>query len=297
RVMSVVGQHAGKARAAAALLLTLPGVPYLYYGEEIGMVGPKPDELIRRPMQWASGPGVGFTTGTPWIAPGPNAATHNVAAETGDPGSLLSWYRSLVRVRTERPSLRRGHYHAVTSPRPAVFSFLRSHGDERVLVVVNTSGTAQSGLRLGLPPGLVSPGAYELGDLLAPGQTAHLTVDGASGIEGVSVPAYGAQAYVFTVPVGSGAPAGPAGRLTLEQNRPNPALGSAVIAFGVPEGGPVTLEVFNALGQRVWALVDAEYAAGQHAIEVDTRGLAAGVYAYRLRQGDRGATRRMTVLR
>ncbi len=297
RVMSVVGQNAGRARAAAALLLTLPGVPYLYYGEEIGMVGQKPDELIRRPMQWSAGPGVGFTTGTPWIAPGPNAATHNVAVMTGDAGSLLSWYRMLVRARTETAPLRIGDYHAVTSSLAPVFSFVRSHGDERALVVVNTGGTAQTGLRLGLPPGLVAPGAYALTNRLGSEPPVAVTVDGSFRIEGLSVPAYGAAVYTLAGATAGEAPSAPAGRLTLEQNRPNPARGQVTVAFGLPEAGPVTIEIFNALGQRVSTVVGAEFDAGPHTVEVETGRLAVGVYTYRLRQGNRETSRRMTVVR
>ena len=52
---------------AAALLLTGPGVPFIYYGEEIGMTGAKPDERIRTPMRWdASAPAAGFSTHAPW---------------------------------------------------------------------------------------------------------------------------------------------------------------------------------------------------------------------------------------
>ena len=55
RVMSQFGGDAAKARLAAFLMLTAPGTPYIYYGEEIGMLGQKPDELIRTPMQWSHG--------------------------------------------------------------------------------------------------------------------------------------------------------------------------------------------------------------------------------------------------
>ena len=66
RVMSQLGNDVNKAKVAAALLLTSPGTPFIYYGEEIGMSGMKPDENLRRPMQWDSEKDAGFTTGKPW---------------------------------------------------------------------------------------------------------------------------------------------------------------------------------------------------------------------------------------
>ena len=60
-----LGGSIARAKLAASILLSLPGVPYLYYGEEIGMIGEKPDENIRLPMQWDTTPNGGFTTGTP----------------------------------------------------------------------------------------------------------------------------------------------------------------------------------------------------------------------------------------
>ena len=52
RIMSAVNNNIDKAKMAASLLLTLPGSPYLYYGEEIGMQGKKPDQYIREPFIW-----------------------------------------------------------------------------------------------------------------------------------------------------------------------------------------------------------------------------------------------------
>ena len=60
------------------------------------MQGKKPDENIRRPMQWSADANAGFTAGRPWRAPDPDFSSVNVGAETGDPASLSSHYRALI---------------------------------------------------------------------------------------------------------------------------------------------------------------------------------------------------------
>ena len=65
-ILSACGSAvASPAPRPATVLLTLPGTPFIYYGEEIGMTGRKPDELIRTPMQWSDAEQAGFTEGTP----------------------------------------------------------------------------------------------------------------------------------------------------------------------------------------------------------------------------------------
>src|SRR6266536_4472013 len=97
--MTALGGDVARAKLAATLLLTLPGLPFIYYGEEIGMTGDKPDPRLRTPMQWRPRPGVGFTTATPWEAPQPDSMPTNVALEGADPASLLNLYRRLIHVR------------------------------------------------------------------------------------------------------------------------------------------------------------------------------------------------------
>src|SRR5512137_717052 len=96
RVISTLEGNRNKARVAASLLLTSPGMPFIYYGEEIGMEGMKPDENIRRPMQWTGDENGGFTSGKPWRALDSKFKFVNVAAQLDDPASLLSHYRSLI---------------------------------------------------------------------------------------------------------------------------------------------------------------------------------------------------------
>ncbi|MEO1022731.1 MAG: alpha-amylase family glycosyl hydrolase, partial [Bacteroidota bacterium] len=90
RVMNVLGQDINKAKLAASLYLTLPGIPYLYYGEEVGMLGQKPDENIRLPMQWSAASNAGFTTGSPWRTPNSNFRDFNVAQQDTTEGSLFN---------------------------------------------------------------------------------------------------------------------------------------------------------------------------------------------------------------
>ena len=127
-----------KSRLAATMLLTFPGVPFIYYGEEIGMLGSKPDEDIRLPMQWTGeASGAGFTSGTPWRPPYEDYATRNVAAEISDPASLWNHYRALIALRNEYPALRSGEAVLVEADTANLYAILRYTENEAFLVLVN----------------------------------------------------------------------------------------------------------------------------------------------------------------
>ena len=138
RVASDLKDDPGQLRSAAAVLLTLPGTPFLYYGEEVGLQNgtTDDDEAKRTPMPWNATPGGGFTTGTPWQRFAPGRDTANVAAQTGDPASLLSHYRRLVRARHASPALAHGELSLLSSEGP-LLAFVSTSGPERVLVVHN----------------------------------------------------------------------------------------------------------------------------------------------------------------
>ncbi|WP_317890797.1 alpha-amylase family glycosyl hydrolase [Paenibacillus arenilitoris] len=146
RVMTALGGNAEHARMAAALLLTLPGTPYLYYGEEIGMQGAKPDEYIREPMIWYRDPnGEGQTT---WERSRHNAGAGavSVEAQTDDEASLLNHYRRLIKWRGEEPALRDGGIaeYKLEPANPKLSVYVRMTKTERVLVVHNLSGEEQT---------------------------------------------------------------------------------------------------------------------------------------------------------
>lgn len=154
-------------RLAALLLLTLPGVPWLYYGEEIGQRNGTGggDEAKRLPMQWRPGEGVGFTTGVPWMAPRDTEASRTVAGQTDDPQSLLSWYRRLIRIRRSHPALRRGGTEVLdldgTAARP--LAYRRVSGNE-VFLIVASLATREN--RVTIPGAVLGP-SLRLQDLLS----------------------------------------------------------------------------------------------------------------------------------
>jgi glycosidase len=136
RVMNVLGDIS-RARIAASALLLLPGTPFVYYGEEIGMVGAKPDEMIRTPMQWSGAANAGFTAGKAWEALQPDWRTTNVAAQAGKAGSLLTHYRRLIQLRNAHVALSRGQLLLGSTNTAAVAAFVRQSGDETILVALN----------------------------------------------------------------------------------------------------------------------------------------------------------------
>jgi glycosidase len=180
RTMTVLGGDEGKARMAAALLLTLPGLPFLYYGEEIGIAGDKPDENLRTPMHWTSAAGGGFTTGTPWRAPQADGATRTVAAQDADPASLLNVHRRLIHLRRQNSALAVGELIPLTASSDAVAAFVRRDGGRAVLVVANLGAAPLSGVALSSGPGALPAGNGPGNNLLGGPDAAPLAV-GADG--------------------------------------------------------------------------------------------------------------------
>lgn len=143
RVATLLGVDEGKRVSAAGLLLTLPGTPFIYYGEEVGLKNgtASGDTAKRSPMPWsAESPGGGFTTGAAWYPFSPGRDTANVASETGDPASLLTVYRGLIRARHASGALARGDLQMLVSAGSGV-AWLRSTAVEKVLVAHNVGDT------------------------------------------------------------------------------------------------------------------------------------------------------------
>jgi alpha-glucosidase len=143
------------ARAAAVLLLTLPGMAFIYNGEEIGMAdGEIPPEMIqdpqfaggygrdpaRTPMQWTDKENAGFSTAhTTWLPVAANYKTHNVETESADSHSFLSLYRTLGQLRNNAGSIKYGKFKVVDVGIPDVLCYVRSKGKEKYAVFINFS--------------------------------------------------------------------------------------------------------------------------------------------------------------
>lgn len=176
RIYEQLGRNAHRNKSAAAILLTTPGVPFLYYGEEVGMMGTKPDENIRRPMQWTAGPNAGFTTGSPWHDLNSNAGTWNVETLAADPASLWNHYRKLVQARAASPALRRGTYHTLAATNPGLFAFLRRYQDDAVAAIHNLGSGTVGSFSVSASSSQLLPGTYAAVDMLTGEALPTLTV-------------------------------------------------------------------------------------------------------------------------
>ncbi|HSV97422.1 MAG TPA: alpha-glucosidase [Spirochaetota bacterium] len=149
-----------RAKLAAAMLLTLRGTPFLYYGEEIGMSnGNIPRKEIqdpvgkrywpfhpgrdpeRTPMQWSAEPNAGFSSGKPWLRVNGDYRGVNVELQSGDGGSVLEFYRKLIALRRSCPALNRGSWESAGDAKNDVLCYTRTHEREKMFVALNFSAS------------------------------------------------------------------------------------------------------------------------------------------------------------
>ncbi len=156
RVVSRIGPES--ARMAATMLLTLPGLPFIYSGEELGMENvPIPPEKVqdpfeknvpgmglgrdpsRTPMQWSPEPFAGFSNAEPWLPVASDYRMCNVETEGADPRSFLSLYKRLIHLRHSLSALKQGTYLPLELNHPDAFGFIRQYDDQRLAVLLNFS--------------------------------------------------------------------------------------------------------------------------------------------------------------
>ena len=299
RILGALGGSLPRMRQAAALYLTMPGVPFLYYGEEIGLLGAGPDEEKRKPMQWTTGAQAGFSTGTPWRAVGANYPQINVATQQTDPGSLLNHYKKLISLRNTHEALRKGYLLPVGST-GRVVSYGRVSGNEAIITVANVGPTAVARPVLSVAVSTLAPGTYQVADVYSGQAAGSVSIDAQGAFSNWSsdLPALAAnQTWILrlTRQTGTATAAGkPALALTLH---PNPATTQVRL-----EVGPVSVAAAAAAGSQVQVFDltgrlrhTAAFSGGSHTL--NTSGWAAGIYFVRVRSGAAVSTRRLVVAR
>lgn len=179
RHISRFGDDEERAKLVAALMLTAKGVPFLYQGDELGMrdwvtddiekmvdiqgrlaheealkAGKSKGEALvvanercrdksRTPMQWNSGSNAGFSEVAPWITVPEDASQTNVENQEGNPESMLSFYKRLLKLRKEHTSFQTGEYEFLRYQDGMIF-YMRSNELERTFVALNFSDEGKS---------------------------------------------------------------------------------------------------------------------------------------------------------
>ncbi len=149
RLASLLDNDRNQLELFTALLLSLPGSPVLYYGDEIGMgdniwLGDR--DGVRTPMQWTPDRNAGFSTSNPGrlflpaiMDPIYGHQVTNVEAQLASSTSLLHWTRRMIEVRKQNPAFGLGTWEDLGGSNPSVLSFVRAFGDDIVLCVNNLS--------------------------------------------------------------------------------------------------------------------------------------------------------------
>jgi len=153
RLAPLMGNDRRKIELMNSLLLSLPGTPIIYYGDEIGMgdnyyLGDR--NGVRTPMQWSADRSAGFSRANPQslylpviIDPEYHYEMRNVDVQHGNPHSMLWWTRRILDLRKQFPAFGHGSFEALHSHNPKVFSFLRATDGQTILIVANLSRLSQ----------------------------------------------------------------------------------------------------------------------------------------------------------
>ena len=136
RIGTLLDGNWDQLKLSGSILLTMPGNPYIYYGEELGYLGNKPDEQIREPMKWDGH--LDITTPS-WETIQYNLETDNVETQLENPASILNHYRQWGQFRSESDDLKTGSFQNLMVGNNNVLAFKRNN----LLVIHNLSGSTQ----------------------------------------------------------------------------------------------------------------------------------------------------------
>ena len=180
RIFSQFGNDEDKMKQAASLYLSLPGIPFIYYGEELGMTGTGAHENIRRPMQWTAGPNAGFSTQSPWYPIGTNYPSNNVTSMESNPNSLLSYYKKLIHLRNDHAPLRKGYLLSLDNAENDILSFARIYEEEAVILLSNFSNQPLNSV-ITMATSSLPAGNYQVTELYSQSNWGTLTLNANGG--------------------------------------------------------------------------------------------------------------------
>lgn len=138
RLLNELGTDPAKYKQASLILMTMPGAPYIYYGEEIGMLGLKPDENIREPFLWDEK--TKDTGRASWIKSkySTDKTVTPLAKQKDDPSSYFNHYKNVISMRNSYPALAIGTMELPTGEYPkTVMAYFRKSGGQEIFVVHN----------------------------------------------------------------------------------------------------------------------------------------------------------------
>lgn len=153
RLAPLLGYDRAGIELLNSLLLSLPGTPIIYYGDELGMgdnIRLNDRNGVRTPMQWTGGRNGGFSSAvadklySPPVSGSPGGYEKaNVEAEKREPSSLLNWMASALKVRKQHPAFGRGSIEFLSPESSSVLAFIREYQGETILIVTNLSKRSQ----------------------------------------------------------------------------------------------------------------------------------------------------------
>ncbi|WP_426061092.1 alpha-amylase family glycosyl hydrolase [Hymenobacter sp. B1770] len=294
RVMGEFGGNQALMKQAAAMYLTMPGVPFLYYGEEVGMLGAGVDEDKRKPMQWTAGTNAGFSTGTPWRGINSNFGQFNVATQQADPASLLNHYKKLISLRNSQEVLRKGYLLPVSASATSLFGYARVYQQEAVVVVSNFGNAAVSTASVSLAVSSLPAGTYQVTELYS-GQaagTVTLNSQGSFSNWSVALPALAArETWMLRLTLAQPTATAPAKAAFAPQLYPNPATTQVRLEISGPALAKVRLTVYDLQGRTLSTLT-----ATGSAHTLDTSHWANGTYFVKVEAAAGVTTQRLVVL-
>ncbi len=277
RIAYTYGSYA-KTKPMGTVIFTVPGIPLIYSGQEVGWgLGISDYDTRRRGV-------------IDWNSAGKSLLTPH--------------YQRLAWIRGTFPAFSTQTFIELSTGNAWVYGYTRPYLDQSAVVLANFSGSAQTAnimlvgsggtANVYFNGGVVVGKTYYLNDVYND-TSAAVTFSSGSQTFSVTLPAYGSAVYVLgdsliklSVPVITSVKTGDGGtpdRYMLEQNYPNPFNPTTTIDYQVPVTGFISLKIYDVLGREVVSLVNTKQDAGTHVVVFDGSRLSSGVYFYRISAG------------